>query len=292
MRTPSFTGERMIPAKNNKQQLYFEHMNRYLFASSFVKEKRVLDLACGVGYGSRMLKDAGAKNVFGVDISEDAVKYAKAKYGTKGITFIESDATSTNLKTNVFDVVVCFEFIEHVANQDDVLKEIKRLLKKDGVLIISTPNKRIYPDKNKFHKKELDYQQFNRLLTKYFKNVNFWGQYFWFSNLIANNEETQGWKSVLPNRSLQKCHYFLAVCSNKKIGAIKSSMTAANSVDGLNLLHGPQSIFKIISDLNLQISQLMQVKEELKVVRSSKFYRLWRFYCSIKESLGIGKRKT
>lgn len=147
----------MIPEINKGQEFYFEHLNRYVFAANYVKTKKVLDLACGSGYGTRILSDAGAKEVIGIDISREAIAYASKKYGNDKTHFKISDALEINLPAKHFDVIVCFEFIEHIVNQEALLKEIRRLLSNDGILVISTPNIATYTDKNKFHRKELGY---------------------------------------------------------------------------------------------------------------------------------------
>ena len=77
----------MIPDLNMGKELYYEHINRYQFAGGFVKKKKVLDLACGSGYGSKMLSSAGANNVVGLDISKTAIEYAENKYWHANINF-------------------------------------------------------------------------------------------------------------------------------------------------------------------------------------------------------------
>ena len=94
---------------------YQEHMGRYIFASRFVKDKIVLDLACGAGYGSSYLYQKGAKIVVGGDYSSLAIEHAKAHYAQQdGLFFIRFDATQLPFKDEVFDVIASFETIEHL----------------------------------------------------------------------------------------------------------------------------------------------------------------------------------
>jgi len=90
-----FTGERMIPGTeecSSKSSIFKEHVERYKFASRFVKDKVVLDIACGAGYGSKMLLNRGAKKIFGGDISKETINYCKTKYPNKELSFSVMDA--------------------------------------------------------------------------------------------------------------------------------------------------------------------------------------------------------
>ena len=165
-----FTGERMIPEFNKKDLIYAEHMARYFFAGQFVAAKDVLDVASGSGYGTRYLLNKGAAKVVGIDNSREAIKYSQEKYQTSGIEFILADAAKLPFENDIFDIVVSFETIEHLDDQEKFLQEIKRVLRKDGLLIISTPNVLVFPKGNTFHKKELTPFEFISLLSKNFRH--------------------------------------------------------------------------------------------------------------------------
>jgi 2-polyprenyl-3-methyl-5-hydroxy-6-metoxy-1,4-benzoquinol methylase len=174
-----WTGERFLPWIKDSTIAY-EHLHRYAFAATLVKDKRVLDLACGEGYGARILA-AAAASVVGVDIDADVVRHASAKYGTANLEFVAGSITAVPIPDDQsFDVIVCFEAIEHIEHQEALLAEIKRLLKPDGVFVVSTPNKAIYHDKardeNPFHLKELYFEEFQALLARNFRNTQFLGQ--------------------------------------------------------------------------------------------------------------------
>ena len=149
-----FTGERIIPGIPEWEHLYLEHFYRYLFAKEFIKDKIVLDIASGTGYGSGFLKDNKAKIVIGADIDFEAVSYSRKNF--HNAHYLQSDAIHLPFRNNFFDVVVSFETIEHLREYQKFLYEIKRVLKKTGVLIISSPNKLNYHGgdaggKNRFH---------------------------------------------------------------------------------------------------------------------------------------------
>ncbi|MEA3254866.1 MAG: class I SAM-dependent methyltransferase [Candidatus Altiarchaeota archaeon] len=182
-----YTGERVIPGKIELNDLYVEHMSRYLFASKYVKDKSVLDSGCGCGYGSYTLAVNGACEVVGIDISKDAVEYSKNHYGRSNLEYLVMDCRHLKFPDSRFDVVVSFEFIEHIKEQDDYLTEICRVLKDNGVLIISTPNKKYGNPSNEFHIKEFHLPEFRDFLKKYFREIDMFNQNYSLSYL--NNKQ-------------------------------------------------------------------------------------------------------
>ncbi len=174
-----WTGERFLPWLE-QSTIAYEHLHRYAYAATMVKDKRVLDLAFGEGYGSKMLATSAA-SVVGIDIDENAVRHANTKYGSKTLQFIPGSITAVPITDDhSFDVIVCFEAIEHIEDQEKLLSEVKRLLRPAGVFIVSTPNKVVYDheseDDNPFHVKELEFDEFEQLLTRHFRNIQFLGQ--------------------------------------------------------------------------------------------------------------------
>jgi len=126
-----------IDIEHCRQRNREDHLARYEFATSFVSGKRVLDLACGTGYGTKMLRDAGA-DVLGVDISDDVIEENREEYGDY---FEQCDITT--FSSDPFDVIVCFETIEHIKDYKTAIANLRKLLKHDGMLIISSPNRRL-----------------------------------------------------------------------------------------------------------------------------------------------------
>ncbi|MFH1171201.1 MAG: class I SAM-dependent methyltransferase [bacterium] len=147
-----YTGECAIVGSTPKE-IEEEHLERYRFAIPFVREKRVLDCACGSGYGSRMLLDGGARSVVGVDLREDAIDYARERYQKDDIEFAVGDAT-TYSSAEPFDVIVSFETIEHVQDYQQALVNFALLMHPGGCLLLSTPNRKITsPDAHSLHDK-------------------------------------------------------------------------------------------------------------------------------------------
>jgi hypothetical protein len=176
-----FSGEYVVPGKT-PYETYQQHIARYIFAAGLIRDKIVADVACGTGYGTLHLLTRGAKMVVGIDVSVDAINYAQKKYGEGNkLHFIRADAVHLPLPDDCADVVVSFETIEHLDDQCKFLAECKRVLKSDGLLVASTPNKRISSPcsekpANPFHVRELYPEEFSHLLCKYFVNVTLYGQ--------------------------------------------------------------------------------------------------------------------
>ncbi|MDI6778016.1 MAG: methyltransferase domain-containing protein [Patescibacteria group bacterium] len=224
-----YTGERMIPEANKEEEMYLEHMSRYLFASQFVKDKVVLDIACGSGYGTDLLLQAGAKKVIGVDISEESIYYCRENYKNKNLEFVVGSVANIPLKDKSVDTVVSFETIEHVNEEDQLkfLKETRRVLKPKGLFLVSTPNPLVYPKENPFHLKELSLDEFKDVLADYFSAAEFFFQDDVNSSYILSEGNIK--KEILVRaenepkiRKINKLKpldssFLIAVCSNSKI---------------------------------------------------------------------------
>ena len=161
-----YTGERMVP-EHAAARTFWEHIERYRFAASYARGKRVLDVACGEGYGAAALARAGASQVVGVDISEETCAHARAKYG---IDARRGSAEELPLADRSFNLVVSFETLEHLREPARFLSECARVLVPDGLLIVSTPNRPVYRQDvdNPFHHREYDRQEFLELLSERF----------------------------------------------------------------------------------------------------------------------------
>jgi SAM-dependent methyltransferase len=168
------TGERMVP-ESSDLFTFWEHVYRYAFASRFVSGKRVLDIACGEGYGGAALQKAGAAQVIGVDISETVCLHARSKYGLDARL---GTAEQIPLAVGSVDVIVSFETIEHVPDPNRFLDECVRVLAPGGRLIISTPDKDIYGRKvqNPYHCSEMTAGEFTEALNTRFLYPRFYTQ--------------------------------------------------------------------------------------------------------------------
>jgi len=170
-----YTGERIIPGAI-PVPLFNEHEDRYRFAAAYVKNKSVVDVACGVGIGSQFLLDAGATRVTGIDIDPVALEYARAEY--KDCNFVACDAQRLLLADNSADVIVSFETIEHIPDPLGFLRECRRVLKPEGLFICSTPNHAVcrWWGLNPFHNREFFPQEFTDLVASLFGELETYSQ--------------------------------------------------------------------------------------------------------------------
>jgi ubiquinone/menaquinone biosynthesis C-methylase UbiE/uncharacterized protein YoxC len=173
-----FTGERVIPGQV-EEDLWAEHIARYAFAARLATAKRVLDLGCGTGYGTAELARFATEAV-GVDVSAEAIEYAKAHY--RSARFIEVSALDLPFADQSVDLVTAFELIEHLSDARALLTEARRVLHPTGLFVVSTPNKLYYAESrggagpNPFHQHEFEYAEFRALLEEYFPHVEVWLQ--------------------------------------------------------------------------------------------------------------------
>jgi 2-polyprenyl-3-methyl-5-hydroxy-6-metoxy-1,4-benzoquinol methylase len=172
-----FTGERFTPEVCGA--IWSDHWHRYCIAAPLVRGLRVLDAACGEGYGSFLLAGE-ARSVVGIDMSNEAVAHARKRYAAANLTYIQASVAALPLPDASVDVVVSFETIEHLAAQVEMLSEFRRVLIPSGILIISSPNKPIYSaaneSPNEFHVRELTRDELAVLLKPGFPHQRWYGQ--------------------------------------------------------------------------------------------------------------------
>jgi SAM-dependent methyltransferase len=172
--------ERLTLGTDSNEELQRLHLSRYEFAGKFVKNKVVLDAACGTGYGTLMLAQRGAKTTTGVDSSEEAITYAQKNYEFPQLTFVVNDV-QTLTYNNEMDFVVSFETIGHLKDPKSFLRGVTRALTAEGMLLISTPVRQRGHLEDKpdyiFAYREWNEREFTELLAPYFSRIDIQYQY-------------------------------------------------------------------------------------------------------------------
>lgn len=169
------TGERILPTQEGEISLvYSRHRFAYQYVQQFISDKNVIDIGCGTGYGCKLMSES-AKRVVGIDYDKSAIEYCQKKFGSSNIEFRHLNAASLDLNEQ-FDVAVSFQVIEHIQNLSDFIERIKRIIKPDGIILLSTPNVKGKEDvKNPFHCNEMDYDHFSVLLHQHFNQFKILG---------------------------------------------------------------------------------------------------------------------
>lgn len=187
------TGERLMPSDEGDAAI--EHLHRYAIAVDLAEGKTVLDVACGEGYGSFLLSQKAAR-VVGVDLSPAAIEHAQMAHPAENLEFLLGSCTDLPLEADSVDMVVSFETIEHIEEQERMLEEIRRVLRPDGVLLISTPDREVYTSEqhrdNPFHVRELSRDEFARLIGSHFPDCRLYRQRLVRGSLVVSVEGTAG----------------------------------------------------------------------------------------------------
>jgi ubiquinone/menaquinone biosynthesis C-methylase UbiE len=175
--------ERVIPGLSSNY-MFRQAQARYMFAKKYIKNKdQVLDAACGTGYGTTGV---------GIDNNPEAIAFAKKHFKAK---YVLGDVLNMPFSSNLFDVVTSFETIEHV-DAKKFLNEISRVLKKDGKLILSTPQKKGLSN-SPYHIKEFSKDELYHLLKKYFKSVKIFGQ-------VSSVKAQKAWNDFMSSQESRK----------------------------------------------------------------------------------------
>jgi 2-polyprenyl-3-methyl-5-hydroxy-6-metoxy-1,4-benzoquinol methylase/FtsZ-binding cell division protein ZapB len=290
-----FTGERIVPEADNcepnfAKKMYQEHIARYYFASQFIKkDTMLLDVGCGIGYGTKILaKQASLVTAF--DISQEAIEHAKKYYSDSNINFVVENAENFVFNQK-FELVTCFELIEHVTQQEKVLQNIFASLKEDGILVISTPRP-LEDKRTHFHTNELKLNEFEALLKKYFKHITLFVENNHFASLVSQLDTLSENIVInsLDNQILQAkyCDYFICIASNHEIDYtnIQSHMILNNEnyvkllEKDVDILHRAEDSLKKEVDILRRAEDSLkneneQLKKQIHSYRSKFLYKIF-----------------
>lgn len=191
-----FTGERVVPGVMDDARDLQAHLARYVaFMHPFCTHKIVLDAACGTGYGTQILSWA-ATHVWGIDIEPAAIEYGMEMYQTENMSFVIGDVTDMPFPEGMFDVVVSFETIEHLSEPEKFVDEVWRVLRPNGVFIVSAPEQ----SGSAWHSRDYNDEELEALLLR-FPHRQYYGQGFGLEHTIV--------KGVIPNTA-HDTHLYVA----------------------------------------------------------------------------------
>ena len=179
--------ERFVPEEASGELIEAEHQGRYRWAAALAAGSDVLDAGCGVGYGTAVLVRAGARRAVGLDVGPEAVLDARARAGDVA-EFVLGDLQELPFPDASFDLITCFEAIEHVQDAERALDELRRVLRDDGTLLISSPNRGVYLPGNPWHVHEFTPQELREALHRRFSHVELYRQHSQLASLICDDE--------------------------------------------------------------------------------------------------------
>lgn len=254
------TPERFDPAQMRGRMIEAEHLARYRFAAEAAEGRTVLDAGCGWAYGANILAAAGARRVIGVDISETVVEAARHRVDPN-VTLEVADLTNLPFEADSFDMVVCFETIEHLRSQGRALDEIARVLSEDGLLFISSPNDDVYGDRNPHH-----FHQYTRVelwdeLFRRFGFVEMYAQQDWVMSMISTPETLEADQLELTELSTLKSAgltagretYLVGVAANVPIRPLQQQAVLSANTEIKDWLERWEEQDRYLNDLQRQL---------------------------------------
>lgn len=279
MENLKWTGERLV---TDIDDVYgkIEHLHRYAIAQNLTQNKVVLDIACGEGYGSNLLSK-NAQLVYGVDIDSESIAHATEKYKKKNLHFLKGSTSKIPLKDNSIDIIISFETIEHHDEQEQMFKEFKRVLKDDGLVLISSPEKSIYSERdpnNIYHIKELTIKELKYLADSFFSYNSVFSQlYFTGSVILPENEDLMtNFKTFdgdynAIKRNLDVLNFFNQKYFNLILLSDNSDVLQKNEKHIASIFNG-YNVYK--KEIDFLKSQIEALKNENILLLKSRTYRL------------------
>jgi ubiquinone/menaquinone biosynthesis C-methylase UbiE len=266
--------ERYVPGLMRGQLVEAEHLGRYLWAGQIAAGKRVLDAGCGMAYGCRILSEASASQVDGIDIAPSILDAARPTV-PENCHLQVGDVRSLPFANDAFDLVVCFEVLSHVDEPDRVLAELARVLSADGVLIVSSPNRERYPAGNPHHIQELTPAELQTALAPHFGQIRLAPQQSWNAAVIGGGG-TPGQEPV----ALEPCRvyatlpveagsqsYAIAVASNAELPQLDDLAVLAKDLEFRQWLETFENQRRYIDELEFRLAAAEAAAAERAEIR-------------------------
>ncbi len=182
------TGERFLPGEMYSAEMAYDHLTRYRLAERYVEGKEIIDMGCGAGYGTHSLSRL-ARSIKGVDLSAEAVAYAGSRYRAPNLRYETGNVTALPYEDGSFEAAISFEVIEHLERPEALVMEAKRLLRDNGVFVVSTPDRQTYSNNrslvNRHHLSEMYPLEFRELLERSFEHVQIYRQGSLAGSIVA-----------------------------------------------------------------------------------------------------------
>lgn len=222
--------ERFDPADDGGRLVDAEHRARYLVGAALAKGRRVLDAACGTGYGTAMLLDANPSELVALDIAPEALDATRRRVGDRA-EMVQGDLGALPFEDGSFDLVVCFEAIEHVHDRDGVLDELQRVTAPDGLLVLSSPNRDVYPPGNPHHIEEYTSAELADALSARFRNVRVLRQHPWLASAIDTDDAGPPGVARLAELEPGRETYTVAIAGNNSVPPVRGQVVLADAFE-------------------------------------------------------------
>ena len=259
--------ERYVPG--DAGEIWYEHWHRYHFALPLAAGKRVLDAACGEGYGTALLATR-ASHAIGVDVSADVVAAARRRYGDRpNLEYAAARCEATGLADASVELVVSFETLEHLGDPEALVREAARVLAPGGLFLVSTPNRSVYTEArdyhNPFHAQELSREDFERVLAARFEKVSIFAQRVDSFSAIWPAEGTGSAVTLLqapkadpaaPTPGLADPMYWIALCGPRAAVEAASGNVSLLSDRSHEVQAGVDASVRHIAELRAYVQRL------------------------------------
>jgi SAM-dependent methyltransferase len=263
-----FTGERVIPGEVDVD-LWNEHYSRYLFAARLCRNKRVVEIGCGTGYGSAEIANT-AQSVTAIDVAPEAVAYASNHYDRPNLKFLCGSGTNLPLADDSADLIIAFEMIEHLEDWTALLSEARRVLNPFGQFVVSTPNKDFYSESrqhsgpNPYHVHEFGFDEFRQALQAHFPHVSLFVQNHGSGIVFQPVETATGAQVRLDSTAVEpdESNFFIAVCAVTPQTGAPAFVHVPSAANVLR--ERSQHIIKLEDELTTKNEWLAKVKAEHK----------------------------
>jgi ubiquinone/menaquinone biosynthesis C-methylase UbiE len=289
--------ERYDPALPQGMIIVAEHQTRYRWAATAAAGKGVLDAACGVGYGTAMLADAGAARVVGIDSDTAAIADASSRYGDRpSVQFLSADLRALPFEDSSFDLVVCFEAIEHVERQEAALDELRRVVRDGGHLLLSSPNRKVFPPGNPHHVREYTPEELENALGRRFEWVRLWRQHTWLGSLLFDDAAAASSPDAEIETSVRKLTaltpgdelYTLAIAGEAPLEGLRGSTVLCEPIEIRELV---MREVKAQEDLRQRTADMYEARQETAdAIAGYEGSFSWRITRPLRAAKRLGKR--